>query len=179
VEHPVTEMVTGLDLVKLQIRVAAGEAIPFVQAEVGQTGHAIECRINAESPFQGFRPSPGTVTSYHAPGGPGIRMDSHIYAGYVIPPHYDSLIAKLIAHGRDREEAMARMRRALSELTITGIDTTIPFHREILDQADFRAGRVDTHFIEKHNMVAPKRPDAGEPAAGAEAGTEPKLPGAV
>ncbi len=176
VEHPVTEMVTGLDLVKLQILVAGGEKLPFRQEEIHQRGHAIECRINAESPYQGFRPSPGTVTKFHIAGGPGVRLDSHVFAGYTIPPHYDSMIAKLITHGSDRAEAIARMARALGESVIEGIDTTIPYHREILTDPDFRAGRVDTHFVEKR--AAARALEAAEGAvAGSEAGA--RGPGAA
>jgi len=153
VEHPVTEFVTGLDLVKLQIKVAAGERIPFLQEEVRQTGHSMECRINAESPYQGFRPCPGKVTAFHAAGGPGVRIDSHVYAGYTIPPHYDSMIAKLITYGADREEAIQRMARALRESVVEGVDTTIPYHLDILADPDFRAGRVDTRFVERKQAV--------------------------
>jgi len=149
VEHPVTEMVLGLDLVKLQILVAAGEVLPLTQAEVIPRGHAIECRINAESPQHGFRPSPGRIQSLHFAGGPGIRVDSHVYAGYTIPPHYDSLIGKLIAHGSTRDEAIARMLRALEESWIEGIDTTLSFHPAVLRHPDFRRGGVDTHFLEQ------------------------------
>jgi acetyl-CoA carboxylase, biotin carboxylase subunit len=164
VEHPVTEMVTGLDVVKLQIRVAAGEPIPFTQEDVVQRGHAIECRINAESPAQGFRPCPGTVSTFHIAGGPGVRLDSHVYAGYVIPPHYDSMMAKIITHGADRPEAIARMTRALRESVIEGVDTTIPYHLEILSDPSFVAGVVDTHFVEKRKAAGPKPAEAGATA---------------
>jgi acetyl-CoA carboxylase, biotin carboxylase subunit len=150
VEHPVTEMITGLDLVKLQIRVGAGEKLGLVQSDIVVNGHALECRINAESPYQQFRPCPGQITRFHQPGGPGVRVDTHIYAGYTIPSHYDSLIAKVITHGRDREEAIARMARALAEMEIEGIDTTIPYHREILAHPEFLAGRIDTRFVERN-----------------------------
>ena len=147
VEHPVTEMVTGIDIVSWQIRVAAGEPLPFNQGDIQTTGHAIECRINAENPLTGFTPSAGAVTGYHAPGGPGIRIDSHLYSGYVIPPNYDSMVGKLIAWGATRDDAIARMRRALSETVISGVETTIPFHHFVLNHADFRAGKVHTGLI--------------------------------
>jgi len=149
VEHPVTEMITGLDLVKLQIRIAAGESLPFDQSGVEFRGHAIECRINAENPEQGFRPSPGLVTQFHLSGGPGTRIDSHLIAGATVSPHYDSMVAKLITHGADREEALARMRRALFEARIEGIDTTVGFHLALMSHPDFRAGRYDTGFLER------------------------------
>jgi acetyl-CoA carboxylase biotin carboxylase subunit len=149
VEHPVTEMVTGIDLVKEQIRIAAGERLGFGQREVEIRGHAIECRINAEDPRHGFRPSAGTLTAFHPPGGPGVRVDTHGYPGYTIPPYYDSLIAKVIAWGRTRDEAIARMRRALVEFEIAGVATTIPFHLRVLDNAFFRRGEVYTNFIQR------------------------------
>jgi acetyl-CoA carboxylase, biotin carboxylase subunit len=149
VEHPVTEMVTGADLVKCQIRIAAGEGSGYDQRDITSTGHSIECRINAEDPDQGFAPSPGRVTGFHCPGGPGIRVDSQLYQDYVIPPYYDSLIAKLIAWGRDREEAISRMQRALAEMRVEGVKTTIPFHQKLLDDAQFRAGKVYTRYIEQ------------------------------
>ncbi len=148
VEHPVTEQVTGLDLVKEQIRVAAGETLSVTQDEVAWSGHAIECRINAEDHTKGFRPSPGTISYYYKPGGPGIRMDSHVYAGYTVPPYYDSMIGKLIAYGKDRPEALRRMEIALEEMIIDGIQTTIPFHLLALRHERFRAGDLDTHFVE-------------------------------
>lgn len=147
VEHPVTEMVTGFDIINWQIRVAAGEPLPFDQKDIRTTGHAIECRINAENPMTGFTPSAGVVTGYHAPGGPGIRIDSHLYSGYRIPPNYDSMIGKLIAWGATREDAIARMRRALSETVISGVETTIPFHHFVLTHPDFRSGNVHTGLI--------------------------------
>jgi acetyl-CoA carboxylase biotin carboxylase subunit len=150
VEHPVTEMITGVDLVKLQIRAGAGEPLGLQQSDITVTGHSLECRINAESPYQGFRPCPGQITRFHQPGGPGVRVDTHIYSGYTIPPYYDSMIAKVITHGRDREEAIARMARALGEMEIEGIDTTIPYHREILAHPEFLAGRIDTRFVERN-----------------------------
>jgi len=149
VEHPVTEMVTGVDLVKEQIRIAAGEPLRISQRDVTFTGHAIECRINAEDPRNDFRPSPGTVTTFTPPGGPGIRVDTHVYSGYAIPPYYDSLIAKVIAWGRDREEAISRMKRALQEFEIGGVKTTIPFHLRVLENAFFRRGEVYTNFVQR------------------------------
>ncbi len=149
VEHPVTELVTGVDLVKEQIRIAAGERISVEQGKLGLRGHAIECRINAEDPERNFAPCPGTITEFYVPGGPGIRVDTHVFGGYVIPPHYDSMIAKLLAHGNTREEAIARMRRALNEFVIEGVATTIPFHIEMMNDPDFRAGRFDTGTLER------------------------------
>lgn len=149
VEHPVTEMVTGIDLVKQQIRIAAGEKLPFHQKDVTTRGHAFECRINSEDPDRDFRPSPGRITAMRIPGGPGVRWDSHAQVGYSVPPHYDSLVGKLIVHGADRAEAMARMRRALDEIVIEGIQTTIPLHRRIFRNRDFIAGRVDTTWVER------------------------------
>ncbi len=148
VEHPVTELVTGLDIVKLQLQVAAGERLPFTQGEVRMTGHAIECRINAEDP-KSFAPSPGPVRLWHAPGGPGIRVDSHLYSGYNVPPFYDSLVAKVIAHGDTRETAIARMRNALSEMVVEGIKTNTPLHQEIFNHAAFRQGGLDIHYLER------------------------------
>jgi len=148
VEHPVTEMVTGIDLVREQIRIAYGEPLGYDQADIKVTGHAIECRITAEDP-ESFAPSPGTVTMFHAPGGLGVRLDSAIYAGYRVPSHYDSLIAKLIVHGRTRPEAIARMQRALGEFAIAGIKTTIPLHLRILDDAGFQAGDYTIHWLEQ------------------------------
>ena len=148
VEHTVTEMTTGMDLVREQIRVAAGEQLGYSHSDVRIDGHAIECRINAEDPRNNFIPSPGEITAYHPPGGIGIRTDSHLYSGYKVPPHYDSLIAKLIAHGRTREEAIIRMRRALEELVIGGVKTTASLHQEILRDERFLAGQVDTEFVE-------------------------------
>ena len=146
VEHPVTEMVTGVDLVKEQIRSAAGERIGEAPKI---SGHSIECRINAEDPEHDFRPSPGRITAFHAPGGPGIRIDTHVYAGYMVPPYYDSLLGKLIAHGGTREEALGRAYQALEEFIIEGVKTTIPFLREVLRHPDFVAGKVDTRFLER------------------------------
>jgi acetyl-CoA carboxylase biotin carboxylase subunit len=149
VEHPVTELVTGIDLVREQIRVAAGEKLRFGQEDVAQRGHAIECRINAEDPAAGFRPSPGLITRWQPAGGPGVRLDTHAVAGYRVPPNYDSLVAKLLVHQPTRAEALACMRRALGEFIIEGIHTTIPIHREIMSHPDFAAGKVDTTFIER------------------------------
>jgi len=149
VEHPVTEMVTGLDLVKEQIRIAAGERLAGSQRDVAFHGHALECRINAEDPRHDFRPSAGTITTFFPPGGPGIRIDTHAYAGYAIPPHYDSLIAKVIAWAQTRDEAILRMRRALTEFEIGGIATTIPFHLRVLDNGFFRRGEVYTNFVQR------------------------------
>ncbi|MCM2268584.1 MAG: acetyl-CoA carboxylase biotin carboxylase subunit [Thermoanaerobaculia bacterium] len=146
VEHPVTEMVTGVDLVKLQIAVAAGERLT-IPTGLHPRGHAIECRINAEDP-RTFAPSPGKLTTFHLPGGPGVRVDTHGYEDYVVPPHYDSLVAKLIAHGGTREEAIARMRRALDFFVVEGIRTSIPLHKEILRDPVFRSGRLSTRFLE-------------------------------
>lgn len=149
VEHPVTEMITGVDLVKEQIRIASGEALSFSQQDIQLRGHAIECRINAEDP-KTFIPSPGTVSMFHPPGGPGIRFDSHLYSGYKVPHHYDSMIAKLIAYGDSRNTAMARLRSALQELIIDGIKTNRELHQWILEQEDFQRGNVDIHFLEKN-----------------------------
>ena len=148
VEHPVTEMITGVDIVKEQLRIAAGEGLSYKQEDISWTGHAVECRINAEDP-KNFMPSPGPITQYHAPGGPGIRVDTHIYNGYIVPPYYDSMIAKLIAHGDDRAAALARMRGALAEIVIDGIKTNIPLHQDICSDAAFLAGGTDIHYLEK------------------------------
>jgi acetyl-CoA carboxylase biotin carboxylase subunit len=149
VEHPVTEMVTGLDLIAEQLRIAGGEPISVSQKEVRLQGHAIECRINAEDPRQNFRPSPGKITGWLPPGGPGVRVDSHVYTGYDIPPFYDSLIGKLIVWAPTRELALRRMRRALSEWAVTGIPTTIEFHLALLDRPEFQKGEVYTKFVEE------------------------------
>ncbi len=154
VEHPVTEMLTGLDLVALQLRIAAGEPLPLSQAEVRLTGHAIECRINAEDPERGFRPCPGVVQEWAAPAGEGIRVDTHMAAGAVVPPFYDSLLAKVVVHAADRPAALARMRAALAGLRVAGIETNVAFHRRILDHPDFTAGRVHTRWIEEELMAA-------------------------
>jgi acetyl-CoA carboxylase biotin carboxylase subunit len=149
VEHPVTELVTGIDLVKAQIRVAAGEPLPFSQRDIVHRGCAIECRINAEDPAINFRPSPGLITRWQPPGGPGVRLDTHAVAGYRVPPNYDSLVAKLLVYQPTRADALACMRRALDEFVIEGIHTTIPIHREIMRHPAFHAGQVDTTFIER------------------------------
>src|SRR3990170_3233420 len=148
VEHPVTEMVTGIDLVQEQIRIAAGEKLHLRQKDIEIRGHAVECRINAEDPYR-FTPSPGRITSYHPPGGPGIRVDSHIYAGYTVPPHYDSMIGKVIAHGASREQAIRRMRIALSEMVIQGIQTNIPLHQGLLLDERFVKGGTSIHYLEQ------------------------------
>ena len=148
VEHPVTEMVTGIDIVKEQLRIADGEKLSVTQDDIEMRGHAIECRINAEDP-KTFIPSPGLVTLWHAPGGPGIRVESHIYSGYKVPPFYDSMIGKVIAHGSDRPTAIARMKTALTEIVIEGIKTNVPLHQEIFQHAAFQAGGTDIHYLEK------------------------------
>ena len=148
VEHPVTEMVTGLDLVKLQLHIAAGEPLGIEQSEVTFRGHAVECRINAEDPVK-FRPSPGTISLFHPPGGPGIRLDSHVYTGYHVPPYYDSMIGKLIAHGDNRESALARLRTALDEIVIDGIATNIPLHQQLCRDSAFLRGGTDIHYLER------------------------------
>ena len=149
VEHPITEEVTGVDIVKQQLLIALGEPLKLSQSDIHFTGHAIECRINAEDPFDDFRPCPGRVEMYYPPGGRGVRLDSHIYAGYTIPPTYDSMIGKLITHGKDRRDAMDKMNRALSEYMITGIKTTIPFEQAILQDPNFRRGVYSTTFVEQ------------------------------
>ena len=148
VEHPVTEMVVSLDLVKEQIRVASGDPLGFTQEEIHLCGHAIECRINAEDPDRNFMPSTGEITSFHMPGGYGVRVDSHVYAQYVVTPYYDSMLAKLIVWGKDREEALTRAQRALDEFIVEGIKTTIPFHQFMLKHPTFRSGKADTDFVE-------------------------------
>ena len=148
VEHPVTEQLTGIDIVQEQIRVAAGEKLRFTQKDIVLRGHAIECRVNAEDPFT-FLPSPGRITTYHPPGGPGIRMDTHIYQGYTVPPNYDSMVAKIIAYGHTREQAIARMRIGLSEMVIEGIRTNIPLHYELLHDAAFLRGGTSIHYLEQ------------------------------
>ena len=148
VEHPVTEMITGVDIVREQLRIAAGEPLSLTQDEVSLRGHAIECRVNAEDP-RTFMPSPGLVTLWHPPGGPGIRIESHVYSGYKVPPHYDSMIGKVIAQGADRDTAISRMRSALAEFVIEGIKTNLPLHQEIFQHAAFQAGGTDIHYLEK------------------------------
>lgn len=149
VEHPVTEMVTGIDLIKSQIRLAAGERLSDVVPEVSYRGHSIECRVNAEDP-ETFVPSAGRITAFHPPGGTGVRVDTAAYSDAVIPPYYDSMVAKLVVHGKDRTEAISRMKRALEMFIIEGIKTTIPLQRKVLGEADFAAGRIDTHFLERY-----------------------------
>ena len=148
VEHPVTEMITGIDIVKTQIIVAFGEKLPFRQKDIQFNGHAVECRINAEHPYK-FTPSPGRINTLHIPGGPGIRVDSHAYQNYFVPPYYDSLIGKLIAHGDTRSQALSRLRVALSEMVVEGIETNIPLHRELVTDAKFVEGGVSIHYLEK------------------------------
>jgi acetyl-CoA carboxylase biotin carboxylase subunit len=148
VEHPVTEMITGVDIIKEQLYIASGEKLRYKQSDIEITGHAIECRLNAEH-AKTFMPSPGKIERYHPPGGPGIRVDTHIYGGYVVPPHYDSMIGKLISYGCDREVALARMQGALDEISITGINTNIELHKEIMADAKFQAGGTDIHYLEK------------------------------
>jgi acetyl-CoA carboxylase biotin carboxylase subunit len=148
VEHPVTELVTGIDIVKAQLAIAAGERLDIAQNDVRWRGHAIECRINAEDP-KTFVPSPGTVSLWHPPGGPGIRVDSHMYSGYAVPPYYDSLIAKVIAHGEHRRAAIARMTTALQEIVVDGISTNVPLHQEIFQHGAFKAGGTDIHYLER------------------------------
>ena len=152
VEHPVTEMVTGVDLIAEQLRIAGGESISVQQEEIQLTGHAIECRINAEDARHNFRPAPGRITGWLPPGGPGVRVDSHVYTGYDIPPFYDSLIGKLIVWGKDRAHAMTRMKRALNECAVTGIPTTVEFHLEMLDRPEFINGDVHTKFVEQEML---------------------------
>ena len=159
VEHPVTEMITGIDIVQEQIRVAAGEKLRFRQRDIQIRGHAIECRINAEDPYR-FTPSPGRITSYHAPGGPGIRVDSHVYQGYTVPPNYDSMVGKVIAYGATREQAIRRMRVALSEMVVEGIQTNIPLHRELLHDIRFVRGGVSIHYLEQR-LAQEQKPKAG------------------
>jgi len=158
VEHPVTEMVTSFDLVKEQIKVAAGDRLSFRGDGTRLRGHSIECRINAEDPYRNFQPSPGLITAYHPPGGPGVRLDTHVYAGYHVPPYYDSLLAKVIVHGNNRDEALGRMRQALDSFILEGVTTTIPFLSRVIRHPDFVAGNVDTKFLEREPELL--RPDA-------------------
>jgi acetyl-CoA carboxylase biotin carboxylase subunit len=148
VEHPVTEFITGVDIVKTQIMVAAGEKLPFAQRDIEIRGHAIECRINAEDPYK-FIPSPGRITMWHAPGGPGVRVDSHVYTNYFVPPNYDSMIGKIIVHGDTRAQAIARMRTALAETVVEGISSNIPLHRELMVDAKFMSGGTNIHYLEE------------------------------
>jgi acetyl-CoA carboxylase biotin carboxylase subunit len=164
VEHGVTELVTGIDIVKEQIRIAAGERLSFKQGDVTFNGHAIECRINAEHP-ETFAPSPGTVRAFSVPGGPGVRVDTFAHAECVVPPYYDSLIAKVMTHGRDRQEAIARMRRTLEMSVVEGIHTLIPLHLRIMADPDFAAGRLSTAFMERFR-AEPRRPASSLAAAG-------------
>ena len=157
VEHPVTEMITGIDIVQEQIRIAAGEKLRFRQRDVMLSGHAIECRINAEDPFK-FTPSPGKITTWHVPGGPGIRVDSHAYAGYYVPPHYDSMIGKVIAYGATREQAIKRMQIALSEMVVEGISTNIALHRELMIDSRFIEGGTNIHYLEQKLASMPELP---------------------
>jgi len=160
VEHPVTEMVTGWDLVKEQIRVAAGEPLPSYPVEI--RGHSIEVRINAEDPYRNFQPSPGLITAYHPPGGPGVRVDTHVYAGYTVPPYYDSLLAKLIVHGRDRAEALVRLGQALDSFILEGVTTTIPFLARVIRHPDFVRGEIDTKFLEREPQLLRPEPSPAE-----------------
>ena len=155
VEHPVTEFTTGIDIVRTQIMVAAGEKLPFTQRQIEMRGHAIECRINAEDPYK-FTPSPGRITMWHPPGGPGVRVDSHVYTNYFVPPNYDSMIGKIIVYGDTREQAMARMRTALNETVIEGIQTNVPLHRELMVDANFMNGGTNIHYLEEW-LAAHKR----------------------
>ena len=148
VEHPVTEMITGIDIVQTQILVAAGEKLPFTQRQIEIKGHAMECRVNAEDPFN-FMPSPGRISLWHPPGGPGVRVDSHAYTNYYVPPNYDSMIGKIIVHAPTREQAMLRMRTALDETVIEGIKTNIPLHRELFNDAKFMQGGTNIHYLEE------------------------------
>jgi acetyl-CoA carboxylase, biotin carboxylase subunit len=153
----VTEMITGVDIVQEQIRIAAGEKLRFRQRDILLSGHAVECRINAEDPFK-FTPSPGRIVSWHTPGGPGIRVDSHAYAGYYVPPHYDSMIGKVIAYGATREQAIRRMQIALSEMVVEGIMTNIPLHRELMIDARFIEGGTNIHYLEQKLANKPDLP---------------------
>jgi pyruvate carboxylase subunit A len=150
VEHPITEMITNVDLIKEQIKIAYGKELTYKQKDIEIKGHAIECRINAENPLADFAPDPGKITAYRSPGGPGVRIDSGVYTNYTIPPFYDSMIAKLISYGRNRNEAIARMKRALNEYIILGVKTTIPFHQSIMKNKNFLEGDLHTHFIDEH-----------------------------
>jgi acetyl-CoA carboxylase biotin carboxylase subunit len=149
VEHPVTEMITGIDIVQQSIRIAAGEKIPFKQEDIKINGHAIECRICAEDPAENFRPSAGKITEWQVPGGLGVRLDTHVVPGYVVPPNYDSMIAKLIVHAPTREQALDRAARSLREFHVGPIKTTIPLHQRLVRNADFRKGGVDIHYLER------------------------------
>jgi acetyl-CoA carboxylase biotin carboxylase subunit len=158
VEHPVTELISGLDLVQAQLRIAAGQPVPFAQHALRLQGHAIECRVTAESAEHNFRPSPGTITRWEAPSGPGVRVDTHCYAGYTVPPFYDSLLAKLIVRGADRTEALARLHGALARFEVAGIDTTILFLRALVSDPAFVAGQVSTRWLEERQLAQPSVP---------------------
>jgi acetyl-CoA carboxylase biotin carboxylase subunit len=164
VEHPVSEMLTSVDLIQEQIRVAAGEPLSVSQSDLKVHGHAIECRVNAENP-ETFAPSPGKISAFNLPGGPGVRVDTYVYAGYTVPSFYDSMIAKVIVHARTRELAIARMKRALEAMVIEGIKTTIPLHLKIMDDPRFRAGDISTSFME-YFLARNDRKNGGEAAAG-------------
>jgi len=164
VEHPVTEAVTGIDIIKEQIKLAAGLPLEFKQSSIRPSGHAIECRINAEDPER-FIPSPGKITFFYQPGGPGVRVDTAAYSGWVVPAHYDSLLAKVIVHGKTRQDAIAKMKRALQEFVIEGIKTTIPFHLKVLNRQDFVSGDFTTGFIEKMNTETTSERPAETPAS--------------
>jgi acetyl-CoA carboxylase biotin carboxylase subunit len=157
VEHPVTEMVTGVDLIKSQLRIAAGEPLPFSQEDIKSTGHAIECRINAEDPARNFQPSPGRIERLIVPGGYGVRFDSHAYSGYTVPPYYDSMVGKVIAYGATRDQAIRRMRVALSEMVVQGIDTNIPLHQDLLTDTRFLRGGTSIHYLEQKLAQMAKR----------------------
>jgi acetyl-CoA carboxylase biotin carboxylase subunit len=180
VEHCVSEMVTGIDIVKTGIRIAAGEGLPLRQSDVAISGHAIEFRINAEDPANAFTPCPGTVTVWSPPGGPWVRLDSHVYQGYVVPPFYDSLLGKLVVWGRDRDEAIARGRWALQQFRVEGVATTIPFHRRVLDHPLFVAGTVSTHFIDEDlDSDQANGGSAAKAADGTHAAKRPEPPGSA
>ena len=147
-EHPITELITGIDIVRTQIMIAAGEKLPFTQRQVEFKGHAIECRVNAEDPYK-FIPSPGRISMWHAPGGPGVRVDTHVYNNYFVPPNYDSMIGKIIAYGDTREQAMARMRTALLETVVEGIKTNIPLHQDLMVDSKFMEGGTNIHYLEE------------------------------
>ncbi|HRV80640.1 MAG TPA: acetyl-CoA carboxylase biotin carboxylase subunit, partial [Planctomycetota bacterium] len=157
VEHTVTEMMTGIDIIQQQIRIASGEVLSIRQKDVQPRGHTIECRINAEDPDRDFQPSPGLIKTFVPPGGPGVRVDSHCYSGYRVPPHYDSMIGKLLVHRNTRDEAIATMLRALGEFVIEGPKTTIPFLQDILEHSDYRRGTHDTGFVERYYNLPSKR----------------------
>jgi acetyl-CoA carboxylase biotin carboxylase subunit len=175
VEHPVTEMVTGIDLVQEQIRIAAGEKLRLRQKDIILRGHAIECRINAEDPYK-FTPSPGKITTYHPPGGPGIRVDSHAYAGYTVPPNYDSMVGKVIAYGATRDQAIRRMRIALSEMAVEGILTNLPLHRELLHDSRFLRGGTSIHYLEQKLAQESKQKVKSCPGSRSRSRSRPRRP---